>query len=237
MELILKLITAAAAVTVAWVAVQGLQTWRAQLIGKAEYDLARRLLRGVLEVREQIATVRGPFMSAGEMEAALKADGNEAETGLFDDQQRKKATALAYNRRWSGVTKAMADLQADLLEAEVIWGDPVRAAHKRLLACVAELFSSLSMHLRAQDNPELQRQLGGKFDEYFAVVYQMSDDPAKDQFTNKVAAAVKEFEKLLRPHLSMGRSTRVVTRDSSTPSEAPLPNHTTGDALTDGRAE
>jgi hypothetical protein len=212
MELFLKLITAAAAVTGAWVAVQGLQTWRAQLVGKTEYELARRVLRAVLEVREQIAAVRGPFMPAGEMAAALKAEGIEPEPGLFNDEQRKKATLLAYNKRWARVSKAMVDLETELLEAEVVWGEPVRSAQKELRGCVAELYSSLMMYLRAQDNPPLQKQLGDKVDEYFAVVYQVSDDPTKDKFLSRVATAVQDFEKMLRPHLSLNRVPRVSAR-------------------------
>ena len=207
MELLLRLITTAAAVTGAWVAVSGLQTWRAQLIGKTEYELARRLLRGALEVREQIAVVRGPFMSAGEMSAALTEEAGEKEPNVSDSEQLKKATGLVYNRRWSGVSKAMSDLRLDILEAEVIWGEPIKAAHRRLSGCVAELQTSLITYLRAPYNRPLQNM-----EQHFAVVYQISEDPTKDPFKAKVADAVGEFERMLRPHLSVGNGVRVVTR-------------------------
>ena len=210
MDLLLRIVTTGAAVAGAWVAVSGLRAWRAQLIGKAEYELARRLLRGALEVREQIAVVRGPFMSAGELSAALSEEAGEKEANLSNSEQLKKATTLAYNHRWSGVSKAMSDLRLDVLEGEVIWGEPIKAAHRTLSECVAELQTSLITYLRAPYNRPLPNM-----EQHFAVVYQISDDPARDPFTVKVADAVGGFERLLRPHLTLGSGVRVVTRDSA----------------------
>ena len=220
MELFLKLVTTAAAAIGAWVAFTGLQTWRAQLIGKTEYDLARRLLRGVLEVREQIAAVRGPFMSAGEMTAALKEAG-VSEPNFLNDTELRKATHLAYDRRWRRVSKAVSDLQADVLEAEVIWGEGICAAHKALLACVTELYSTLTLYLRAEGNESLQRRQGDKLESYFEIVYQTSNDPAKDPFSAKVSAAVRAFEQFLRPHLSLARGARSVARNEAISPEPP----------------
>jgi len=214
-DLLLKLVTTVAAAIGAWVAFTGLQTWRAQLIGRTEYDLARRVLRGVLEVREQIAAVRGPFMSTGEMAAALKEEG-VSEPNLLNDAERRKATHLAYDRRWRRMSKAVSDLQVDVLEAEVILGEGIRIAHKALLACVTELYSTLTLYLRAEGNESLQRKLGDKLESYFEIVYLTSNDPAKDPFSAKVSAAVREFEQLLRPHLSLARGVRVVARDEAT---------------------
>lgn len=213
MDLLLKIITALSAATAATVAARGLQTWRAQLVGKTEYELARRLLRGVLEVRDQIAAVRGPFMSAGEMDAALKAEGLERKPGFPDRDDQRKATLLAYNRRWAGVTKAVADVRADLLEAEVLWGQPVQDAYGKLANCVGELYSSLELYLRAEGNPRLD--LGDNYEKHFAVVYQTSTDPTKDKFLGQVTAAVHEFERILRPHLSVGTAKRLSARSAA----------------------
>jgi hypothetical protein len=196
-----------------WIAYQGLQTWRAQLVGKTEYDLARRLLRGVLEVRDQIAAVRGPFMSAGEMVTALKEDQAGEEPNLLDSRQHKKATALAYDRRWQGISHAVADMRPDLLEAEALWGEPIKVANKSLMACVGELNASLVLYFRALDNPRALQKLGDRLEQYFDVIYQTSDNPAEDAFTGKVGAAVDEFEKVLRPYLALTVDVQVHSRE------------------------
>ena len=66
---IVKTFTGVGALLVAY---SGLQTWRRQLYGTAEYERARRLYRAVLDARDQIAALRLPFISAGEMLLAFK---------------------------------------------------------------------------------------------------------------------------------------------------------------------
>jgi hypothetical protein len=64
--------TVLASITAGIVAIIGLQTWKKQLKGKTEYELAQRLLMAVYKIRDAIYYVRNPFMSAGEINQALK---------------------------------------------------------------------------------------------------------------------------------------------------------------------
>lgn len=194
--------TGAAALIGAGVAVVGLRTWRAQLRGKTEYELARRLLRGVFEIRDQVASVRNPFVSGEEMAAAFKEAGVEPKDG--DVMRDKRTSGFVYQQRWKGLSKALSDARVDILEAEVLWGEPVREADKALRHCVAKLSVSLSMYLRAMNDERTQFQLGDEFQKHMNIAYQISDDPAVDPFTGEVSDAVKRFETLLRPHLTLG---------------------------------
>jgi hypothetical protein len=195
--------TGAAALIGAGVAVAGLRTWRAQLRGKTEYELARRLLRGVFEIRDQVASVRNPFISGEEMAAAFKEVGVEPKEG--DMMRDKRTNGFVYQQRWKGLSKALSDVRVDVLEAEVLWGEPVRDADKALRFCIAELNVSLTMYLRAMnDERPMSKQIGEQIEKYSKVIYQLSDDPAEDLFTGKVSDAVKRFETLLRPHLTLG---------------------------------
>ena len=161
------LATSIAALTAAGVAWAGLNTWRQQLAGKTEYELARRLFRRVLEVRDAMAAARHPFMSAGELSEAIRRAGVEAQP---DDHL---ANRLAYGERWNRVTGALSDMQSDLLEAEVLWGDEVQSAGLELRSCAGTLFAAISAHLREseRDRPyrdaaaEQHRQLGHEGDQ------------------------------------------------------------------------
>jgi hypothetical protein len=100
-------VVAVASVAGLLVAILGLQTWRTQLEGTAHFDLARRLLLAVYELRDAIDNVRHPFLSSGE------AAGGDPDTPW---------QIAAYENRWTGVRAAMVQLQAATREADVCFG-------------------------------------------------------------------------------------------------------------------
>jgi hypothetical protein len=51
-----------AAIVAGYVGLRGLGTWRRQLKGNTEYELAKSLLKAVYELREAIVSARFPFM-------------------------------------------------------------------------------------------------------------------------------------------------------------------------------
>ncbi|OQY20711.1 MAG: hypothetical protein B6I35_10155, partial [Anaerolineaceae bacterium 4572_32.2] len=70
-------VTILAALVAATVAIMGLRTWRKQLRGKTEYELARRLLRSVYRVRDAIRIVRNPFISSAETVQSMREAESE----------------------------------------------------------------------------------------------------------------------------------------------------------------
>ena len=129
--------TAIAAACGIGIAFAGLLTWRDQLTGQNEYEVARRLLRVALATRDRIAFVRHPVITGGEVAAAYKEAGLETpQDGLLNDQ---RADELVYDRRWKELSKALSDLGAELLEAEVLWGPDVHKPASELQRCVGEL--------------------------------------------------------------------------------------------------
>jgi hypothetical protein len=192
-------VVACAAVTGATVAVLGLKTWRRQLQGQAQYELARRYLRAVLNVRDAIRGVRAPFMSAGEIFAAMK------EAGLDPDADRRehlKQQRAAYSVRMNRLNQARSDLRVEALEAEVLWGKAAQELLLPLDRAIGELFASLYRYLDSQEpnasSSERQRDLQA---ELRGVVYQMSDDPKEDKFGATVQSAVDSVERFVSPHL------------------------------------
>ena len=67
-----SVLVASAAITGVVVALVGLRTWRHQLKGKTEYELARRLLRAAYTVRGEFQRVRSPLMLGGEIQRAFE---------------------------------------------------------------------------------------------------------------------------------------------------------------------
>lgn len=70
--LLKDIVTIIALIVSAIVAVPGINAWKEQITGKAEYELAHRLLRSVYQVRDAIRNVGTPILTSGEIAHALK---------------------------------------------------------------------------------------------------------------------------------------------------------------------
>lgn len=71
-SLIKDIVTILVALVGGGVAIYGLISWKRQLKGKTEYELARRVLRAVYRLRDAIRGIRNPLQSTGEIEHSLK---------------------------------------------------------------------------------------------------------------------------------------------------------------------
>jgi hypothetical protein len=194
--------TGLAAIVAASVAVIGLRAWRRQLHGQTEYDLARRVLRAVYRVRDELQGVRSPLILASEFEAARRETGapssDKASPFTTDDE------AAVYERRWKRLATALSDLQVEVIETEVIWGKSAVAQLKPLRQCVSDLNANLTLfflHKRRQSDgyqtaPDVRERTE-------QIVWKVSDDPGQDQFSRRIEEAVAQIEDLVRPRLKL----------------------------------
>jgi hypothetical protein len=177
-------VVAVATVAGVVIASLGLRTWRAQLEGTAHFDLARRLLLTVYELRDAIDNVRHPFLSSGE------AAGGHPDTPW---------QIAAYENRWAGVRAAMVQLQAATREADVLWQKPVGPIVEHLATQVGDLFDAVSaladIERGVSDAVPLTK-------EQRAVLYSRGPE---DGYKTKLQGTVKEFERYVAPHLPQRR--------------------------------
>ena len=184
------------------VAVRGLRTWNRQLKGGVEYELTRRLLKQTYRLREAIHAVRNPFMSAAEMPAPPEDERSK----MSVDQALHYGSVRGYERRWEPVVATRNELQADLLEAEVLWGKEVHAKFQPLFELQGELFSNLHTYLRASDpkqNEKTRDALHALLAKRREVLYDLSDvsDPESDDFSQNISIVISQIELFLKPHL------------------------------------
>lgn len=196
---LIKAVTSILSVVVAFgavaVASMGLATWRRQLRGSAEYDLARRVLRAVLRVRNEITAIRNPFILPAEANAAL------AEAGVTPSADRHNIeNSLVYERRWNRLVQARADLDIELLEARILWPSDLQNAQKALASCVSELWSAVLREVRKLQDRGVTETADAR-EKREAILYQIDDDPSSEAFAARVEIAVAEFEKALRRHI------------------------------------
>jgi hypothetical protein len=129
-------VTGSAAIAATVIAALGLKTWKRQFHGNANYDVARRLLRATYRLRETIRSLRAPFISTGKIIAARKATGQE-------DASEDRSEAIAYQVRWQKVSDARVQSEAELLEAEALWGTAIRERGDGLVQCLGTLYASI----------------------------------------------------------------------------------------------
>ena len=190
-------IVSGSAAVAAIVALRGLGVWRQQQKGKVEYDLARKLLTNTYRLRDAVAIVRAPFISAAEMDSPPA----ESEYAKTPSGMRYHQEATAYQKRFAFVDEAKATLRGDLLEAEILWGKPVRESYNELFRLIGTLAVTIQMHLidvRAGHDD----LTGEEHAEKRSIMYETGIlGKGKDSFNEKLRLALDQIEGLIRPAL------------------------------------
>ena len=196
-------VTALAALTGGIVAILGLKAWRKQLKGKTDYQLARRLLRAVYEVRDDIRLIRSPFQSAAEIAQALKETGV---SGSFQDPDFDfKTDQAVYQIRWGKLHEALSNLRVEQLEAEVSWGNEVSTRLRPLRECISKLKVAIRHHLRQLSRPQVGKHEpdAEAMEALDRIIYEYGGSAEDEVFTNEIRKAVENIEEFLKPHLKL----------------------------------
>lgn len=199
-EVVVAVAAAAAAVAAWW----GVSTWRRQLKGKAEYDVALKVLRATYRVRDAIQAMRSPFMSGGEMQSAMASEGFRQPPPLATASTQAfhvSGLEAGYSVRWGVVSEALADLSVARLEAEAIWGEDAARCLDAVRQCARDLNAATRMYLKRQRNPR-----GAASEETFEreleeTVFSTGAESGDDAFTMRLREAVASMEAFIRPKL------------------------------------
>ncbi len=197
LDTIASLVTALAAVWAAAAATTGLNVWKTQLRGNAEYETARRALRAALAVRQNVRYVRAPFIPVGEIVTAFNNAGIDPTTVKIPGDER--TDHLVYQARWKPVAEAMLTLEAELLEAEVLWGKELQSAFDQLRRMASKLLFAIEHHVRRRATHPYPEPAMTEFDiEQMGILYSGQED---DQFARELDEGVNRLTSLLRPRL------------------------------------
>lgn len=191
---VLNVLTAAGAVATAMIAWVGVKNWRQQLHGQTEYELARRLLRSVYRVRDAVLSARSPWIDAGEMVMALTASGADLDS-IKSEEFSRHGTRAAYALRWNRIRDALSDMDADVLEAEVLWGQELRETLKP----IDEITTSLYLAMRQEPRLSSELRPGVRDRELQDVLFGVTNETSP--FTSRVEQAIRRAEAYLRPKL------------------------------------
>lgn len=190
-QLVTDSVTTLAVVAGIIIAGMGLQTWRRELHGKAEYELARKVLLGVYRIRDAVDQFRAPLISGWEM----VPDGEHIVPGAGPPAN---SHGIALARRWSRVADTYSQLQVDLLEAEVLWGESLKNLRNNLADRLSELRNAADLLVELEQAGDGNDNRSGKV-ELRRTVFRIVD---QDAFGPKFLSVVGAFEAELRSQIS-----------------------------------
>ncbi|RNA78757.1 hypothetical protein [[Curtobacterium] plantarum] len=138
------IVVVVAPATGAIVAVKGLGTWKRQLKGQSDYNLAKEVLINLFKYRDALYFVRNPLMT--EQELKLPEGKDPAEMNF--SESRYLRTLTAYQNRWDNVLDNRAKLQTNIIEMEVLWGEEFTSQLMSLFRKEQDLLFQVEYYLR-----------------------------------------------------------------------------------------
>jgi len=192
------IVTIIAACSAMFIGFSGLNSWKKQLKGTAEYDLSKRLITGLFEYRDAIKFVRNPLLLNHEREPPsdeLAKTMNKDEIDFF-------GYSKAYQNRWDRVENAKKQFYADRLEGEALWGKDFVELFKLIPKLEHELFFALQTDIILR-NPNVSRAEKNARREFCKrdIMYDKSNTDAPDKYMSELNSIIKKFETYLKPHL------------------------------------
>lgn len=190
-------VVVAAPATGAWVAVKGLSTWRRQLKGQSDYNLAKDVLINIYKYRDALFFVRHPLITGAELKLPEGVDEKQLKYAEVNYLQ----TAAAYENRWNKVVEVRSKLLTNIVEIEALWGADLAQQLKNIFAHEKDLMFNISCYLRLI-NPSVDAE-DKKFDKEH-VDRKMLYDTLKDEsdtFRGEFKKTLAPFENEMREKL------------------------------------
>lgn len=176
------------------VAVYGVKSWARELKGKADFEIARHLIRAVYKFRDEIEFSRSPMILPNEFPENYDPHNRAS---------KYKAESWSYvlSNRWKPVVEAVYELDAQGLEAEALWGADI----KQLIQDLRKNAQLLRVGMQAVVDHEMQDNENFECDSDLAkkmrsrVWKSMREE--NDEITLSINSAIGKLEQYVRPHL------------------------------------
>ncbi|TKK11767.1 hypothetical protein PflCFBP13510_12255 [Pseudomonas fluorescens] len=193
-------IISAAAVLVAYkFGNEGLNTWKRQLRGTTDHELAKRVLIELYRYKSSMERARSPFMFGYEMQL----DPDEGE-GLGFSAKRHLGRRKGYQRRLDLVAEARAPIESSLIEAEAIWGVELRKLFQPLFSLQHEFYIYVDYHFVSTDPTEdddYRKSYGEILKNKRDVLFDATDEIG-DDFRKEFNLAVEDIQQYVKPKLA-----------------------------------
>jgi hypothetical protein len=184
-----------AAIITSGAAVMGLKRWKFEIKGRAEFEIARNLIRTTYKLREDIKNCRSSFTSSYEY-----PDGYRVPLGKHTAKEEAEAIAYIYKNRWEPIRLSLQEFDTHSLEAEVLWGKNIRIQTDTLRQCINELLVSIEdyISIKASDEHGIKNN-DSLVKETYAVIFRGKNN--ENEFSKRIFDSISEIEGTVKPHL------------------------------------
>ncbi len=193
--LLKDIILSIAAITTSIVAIVGLTSWKREMKGSADFDVARAFIRSAYKLRDELRMARSPFYSNAEYPEGYSDNLMEQ-----SPQDAAKAWAYAFQNRWKPVSEAVLEFEAQAIEAEVLWGGDIKTHANELKQCAYNLRAAMEAFVS-------NKASGGenfKSDQVFAKKVKsdvMLIKETENELSKAITTSIQKLETYIRPKL------------------------------------
>jgi hypothetical protein len=205
------IIVAIAAIVAAVFARKGINTYTNEFAVKDQYELAKRLLYAVYNVRDGFSHVRNAFMSVTEYP--------KNENGEIITDPQHEAVAYAYKKRWEILANALKEFEVEMTQAQAFWDFDKSTLLGPVRECVISLQIAIENRLDSMRGEEGVYIDNAERATERKVLYGRGDIE-KDPFGKKIQQSLEPIESMVKPHLKPTRGSSLLGKRRSPKSKS-----------------
>lgn len=200
-DMIYKTITALVAGIGVFIAFNGLQTWKKQLKGKSDYELAQRLMLLTIKYRQAMTELRNPMVWHSENFIPPQ----EQKQGMTDAQINDYIRSRNYEERFKQVEKIKPALIEAIFETEVLWGENIKNSYEDLFKLEYEVTTAISEYINNKDRRADHTDLSDKKIEQAKHNLALRDDTLdeNDIYVKEFEILFNKIKKQVEPYLKL----------------------------------
>jgi hypothetical protein len=190
------------------IAAYGLVSWKSELRGRAEYEVATNVLAGAYRVRDAIRQVQSPFMTPREWTARERREGeSEHDTQTYN-------SFYAFANRFGLVRDAIKDWYPHVVRGEALFETAAKRATDSLAKMANKLWVAIEMwHQHEIKTHGRDEGLISLYNIMYGIDPAEHSDIPEDKRTDNgfhadFKAALAEVERVYRPHVARRKSRR-----------------------------
>jgi hypothetical protein len=198
---VLKLVQVVFYVVSPFIALYGLRSWRRELQGRSEHEVATEILAGAYRIRDAIKDVQAPFMTPREWASReRKQSESEFATETYN-------SFYAYSNRYQGVRDAISAWHPHVVRAEALFGAEAKAAMTSLAKLCNKLWFAIEMWHQNEIRTEGRGQKMGSLYNIMLGINrsehpELPAEESKDNgFHDELFGALARIDALFIPHV------------------------------------
>ncbi len=194
-SVIKDLVTIISLIIASIVGIKGLQTWRRQLRGTADYELAKRLLKTIYNLREAIHQARQPAWKIPEYVAAIK------EVGRKKDAFNPEIVKFILGLRHKTIREMNQELDIEKIEVEAQWGITEKSKISEFQSVISLLDDATSYYFIYLTNPKDKQFKQNEITRLEKIVFEQIPVKEEDKYLKDLNFQISLIEQMVRSYL------------------------------------